>query len=403
MNSSIISVSDILNNAKNLSCTKFSQGYNFNAEKASLYFDDLINNTVSPDAIFSGILIFEKNNNGYVIIDGIQRITTICLLLCALCEFYKGTSEKNEDARKKVLERFLLSPIKENEAKLKLKKAENDIYKKIVFSDELFDEEKSSNIYETFQVFLKKLNEQKISGTVLFRVISKIQFMIVVTDKSEISARDLYQVINQDKGQSQVSLISDFIMQQDSEVYKMWNQIEKSFNESEYLLEAFLTDFLITREDNSMANKYALYNNFKNYFYKISKYQNPKEIIENILKYSQYYSKILNADFDNQVIKEQIELLNQNEGKDTYPYLMEVLDDLENSHIDIEAFINILMMINLFIKNRQEISISNVNIDFSSLSKELNKMLVLKDYVPEIFSENKLTINEINNLANFEV
>lgn len=79
------------------------------------------------------------------------------------------------------------------------------------------------------------------------------------------------------------------------------------------------------------------------------------------------------------------------------------MDDLENSHIDESAFLNILMMINLFIKNRQEVSIASVSIDFAGLSKELNKMLILKDYVSNIFNENKITINEMNNLANFRV
>ena len=58
---------------------------------------------------------------------------------------------------------------------------------------------------------------------------------------------------------------------------------------------------------------------------------------------------------------------------------------------------------NLFISSNNKEDISGMEIDFSKLSKELNKMMIIKDYVPEIVSDNKVTINEINKLSNFEV
>lgn len=81
MNSSITCVSDILNNAQNLSTAGFSQSYSFDYEKTAAYFDELIANSVSPSPIFSGILILEKSENNYTIVDGLQRITTICILI----------------------------------------------------------------------------------------------------------------------------------------------------------------------------------------------------------------------------------------------------------------------------------------------------------------------------------
>ncbi len=400
MDSSIISVSQILNNAQIFFSAGFSAGYSFDGKKAADYFEELIENSISPSPIFSGILIMEKTGNDYTIVDGLQRLTTISLLLCALCENYKGTSEQNEDARSKIFSRFLVS---QGEPKLRLEIEQQKIYKKILFSEELNESEKQNNLFLAYKSFLSAIKKRKIAGTELFRIISKIQFMTIITDKLEISVRDFYQVINSNKNESQIKLISNFIAQEDETSGALWQTIVGSFKKSEFLLESFIRDFLITRTDSETLNKSSLYNNFKKYYYTILKYQAPKTIIEGIFKYSKYYLKILNADFETPQIREQITILNKNGGKDSYPYLMEVLDDLENSHINADAFLNILMMINLFIKSRQEISVSNVNIDFSNLSKELNKMLVLKDYVPEILYENKLTLNEINNLSNFEV
>lgn len=402
MNSDIVSVADILSRAKTLVSSGFSKGYNFDSEKAELYFDELIANSVSPTPIFSGILILERSRNNYTIVDGIQRITTVCLLLCALCETYKNISQNNSSAREKILTRFLLQPNSSIEPKLKLGESEKHIYRNILLSKDLTEEEQESDLYQALQTFKRKIEEQKITGTELFKVISKMQFMTVITDKSEISVADLYQTLNENKGISQAKLIDEFILQQDSSLEDIWSKIVDTFG-SEYQLESFLRDFLTTRNDEEVPNKLAVYTNFKNYYFTISKYQDTETILQTIYKYAQYYLKIINADFENEQIKEQISFLNSSDGKDTYPYLMEVLDDLDNSHISPEAFINILMMINSFIKSREDISVSNMNIDFATLSKELNKMLVLNDYVPEILSEHKLTINDINKLSTFEV
>lgn len=401
MNSSIINVSEILNKANKLTSAGFSDGYSFDSEKAALHFEELVVGASSPMPVFSGILILEENDGQTTIIDGLQRLTTVSLLLCALCENYKGTSTANEDARNKILNRFLINRDL-NEPKLKISGNDYEIYKKIIFSEDIAETEKNNNLYAAYKTFLKKVREHKISGNGLFKIISKIQFMVIYTDKAEVSARELYQTLNGNKGISQLNLIFDFIKQQDKNSDDAWSKITKSFK-SKYTLEEFLKDFLITRSDEKIQNTNALYNNFKNYFYKISKYQSMQTILENVYKYSQYYLKIINADFDNKEVQDQITMLNNSNGKDTYPYLMEVLDDLENSHINESAFINILMMLNLFIKSQQENAFSNISIDFSNLSKELNKMLVLKDYVPETIEEDKLTINVINKLSSFEV
>lgn len=400
MNSSIISVSEILNSSKSFLSAGFSAGYSFDAKKAADYFDELIKNSISPSPIFSGILIMELSDENYTVIDGLQRLITISLLLCALCEIYKVNSKNNQEARDKIFNRYLIDG---KEPKLKLTGEEHIIYKKILFSEWLIDQEIENNLAQAYQSFLDKIKAGKISANELFRCVSKIQFMLVVTDKSEVSLRDLYETINSEhKGQSQINLISDFIAQQDKSALGLWQQMIDSFKGS-YLLESFIKDFLTTRADEQVSDKGALYNNFKNYFYKISKYQDVKMIVENMFKYSGYYFKIIKADFEDAEVKKQIKILNENGGKDAYPYLMEVLDDLENAHINTDAFLNILMMVNLFIKSQRESSFSGVNIDFAGLSKELNKMLILKDYVPDLMEEDKLTINVINKLSTFEV
>jgi len=402
MDSSVTSISELLTNAENLVSAGFSAGYNFDETDACQYFDELIENSEMQGPIFSGILILEKTEKNFTIVDGLQRITTISLLLCALCEIYKGTSKNNEEAKNKIRRTFLVNKV---EPKLKLNLNEQELYKKIIFCRPLSEEEKSNNLYKTYHEFLKKIKERKITGTQLFKIILRIKFMTVITDKSDIPARDLYQAINVSKDKSQINLISDFIVQKNAKTSSLWKKTVASYNDfkNKELLKNFIRDFLIIQNDGKLSDKNSLYNNFKSYFIKISAYQDSATIIENLCKHAQYYLKIIKSDFENKEIKNHINFLNKNKGQDAYPYLMEVLDDLENGHIDLEIFSNILMMINSLVVQRRQAPIAGGTVDFATLSKEINKMLILKDYSPKITDENKLTIREINQISTFGV
>ena len=390
MNSSIIRVSDILNNAKKLISSGLSDGYNFDEINALEYFNELLENATCPTPIFSGIIIMEKEDDEYTIIDGLQRLTTINLLLCALCENYKNTTEKNEDSKNKIFNRYLT---KQGTPILNLLGEENKIFQRILFSNELSKKDMKSKLYQTYQSFLNEIKEQKIQGTELFRIISKIQFMVIITEKAEVPIRELYQALNNKKDKSQINLITSYILQRGGE--GIWQNTIEDFKEigGIELFETFLKDFLTLQSEGKLPNNNALYNKFRSYFSKISKYLETQKIIENICRYGQYYLKIYNADFENTEIKEQIVVLNSNNGRDAYPYLIEVMDDLENRHITSHVFLNILMMINSVVKNRKENPDSESQIDFTSLSKELNKMLVLKDYAPEATNEKKIRIS----------
>lgn len=399
MNSSIISISEILHNASSLTSVGFSQGYSYDAVNADEYFEELLENSTQETPIFSGIIILEKSNKKFTVIDGLQRITTICLLLIALCENYKNTSKKNEEARKKVFKRYLINSTKK--PKLNLGGTEQEIYRKLLFNEKLSETEKDNNLYQAYNMFSEKIKEHRISGTSLFTIISRIRFMVVLTDKSEISTRELYEVLNANKNKSQINLIADFLSQRDPEAAHLWQKtinVYKSLSMNNFL-ENFVKDFLTVQNEGDVPKENALYNKFKSYYNTISKYKTPKEIVESMVKYSQYYLNIIKADFDNEEIKAQIVILNENKGQDAYSYLMEVLDDYDNKLINRGILLDILNMINSIVIKRNEDTENSIEIDFANLSKELNRMLILPDYSSQMIDESKLTINDINKLS----
>lgn len=404
MNSSIVNILEVLKNAKALNALGYSSYYTFDKLSASEYFEELIQSAHSTEPIFSGIVILEKsaNNFDFAIIDGLQRIITISLLLAAICEAYKGISKTNDEARHKISTRYLLNNV---DIKLHLNGADGEAYHKIITGEELSKEDAESNLYSTYQIFLNNLIEKKISATKLFNVISRMQFMAVVAEGSKTPVREIYQSINKDKDDlTQINLITSFVDQNCGGAIGTWNSIFEAYEKFDsYLIKKFVRDFLTIQNNGKIPRENRLYVNFKNYFTQISEYQNPEQVLDNLKKYSDFYLKIVRAEFDDYEVKKLITTLNENNGQDSYPYLMEVLEDLENNHITREIFLEILNMINLFVSQRNIDNPDDTSLSFARLSGELNKMLAIENYQPEISNENKLTINEINHLSTFEV
>src|SRR5574344_1289964 len=148
MESSVKNISEILKTTESFYTTGFSLFYNFDEIKASEFFDDLIVNSNSS-SIFSGILIFEAQEKSLKIIDGLQRITTITLLLHALCEYYMGTTEQNEKSGNALLNTYLLDT--EKKPKLKLTGEDRKIFEKIISFTSITTEESISNLSITHQ------------------------------------------------------------------------------------------------------------------------------------------------------------------------------------------------------------------------------------------------------------
>lgn len=404
MNTSV-GILDILNSAERLISVGFSTGYNYDEEKAAAYFDELMESANVASPIFSGIMIMERPvvtesaEKNLIVVDGIQRLTTLSLLLCAMCECFRDTSKKNNEAGSKIFRRYLT---RGDDAKLFIGD-EDKIFSKIIFRENV-EEYAKSNLLLTYRMFLSKIKGGAVSPTKLFKIISKIRFLVVYNDGTGIAGRELYQALNKNKNDlSQINLISDFIFQKCEESSSYWQKTISSYKGLGLMnkLKSFIRDFLTIQNNGKIPSTNDLYVNFTMYFDTMSNFQPSPNTVKNMCKYAKNYLRIIQSDFEDWEIKKQFISINENEGQDSYPYLMEVLDDLENGHIEKQVFSDILTTINSFVISRKESGVVDETMDFASLSKELNKMLVLPDYLPNIEGDSdadKLTINKINHL-----
>src|SRR5574344_351260 len=367
---------NFLNLAEKISVPDFASNYIFDEEDFSRYFDEIIEAFNMKNSLFLGTFTFQNRQNKLVLIDGLKRLISLNLLLAALCNFYKNTSQKNSIASEKISKKYLFS-----NANLKIKYS--PLFEKIMEEKPISEREKASSLYLAYNFFQKRISEKRISATNLFATLCDINFIPVLIEDETFDIIDLYNSINQ-KSDVQIKLINKYLLSKNDDKTGLWLNVISFY--SEEFLTSFVKDFLTIQNNGKIPTDYNLYRDFKIYFETISKFQSFETIIQNLDKFARYYEQILTADFEDYEIKAEFELINSNSATDTYPYLMEVLNDLAEENINEEIFMDILKLVNRFIEDRKNTDPSSLTINFASLSKNLNRMLFLKEQTPKILN-----------------
>ena len=125
----VINLLEFLNSTKELHALDYAM-----CDSKLVNFLDLISeNEQFTQKIDLGLVcLSEISLHNYVIVDGLKRILSLSLLLHAICECYKKTSEKNDIAINTIRKNYL---IENNKTKLRLSNKDQEIYNKIIFGE----------------------------------------------------------------------------------------------------------------------------------------------------------------------------------------------------------------------------------------------------------------------------
>lgn len=100
-----------------------------------------------------------------------------------------------------------------------------------------------------------------------------------------------------------------------------------------------------------------------------------------------YFLKLEFSKVADDMIREKVETINAYGAKDAFPFLMEVFEDYDYAHINKNMLMDILNTVIGFIEDRNSLEPLQKAVSFAGLSTEINKMMVLKDYVPKFVVE----------------
>ena len=314
------------------------------------------------------IFVNQKSIDQYTIVDGLNRILSLSLLLHAVCECYKKTTEQNEKAIKTIRKKYLLSGSK---MKLRLNPADAEIYSKIINGERLSGHEKAHPMFVLLHNFWTQIKEEKLLAAKIFTMLKKICVTVVETDN--VSNRNLYYKLNSSRNLNQIDLIEDYL--KENGIVKEWEVIRKSYFPNNDDIIRFLKDFFVTKFNYKKFSSERLYESFVNYFETMMQYMPEDTLMAKIKRAAALYYNILNVNFNSDELKNAFIKIKLHSGEDTYAYILDVYEDYVENNLSETTFVEILTTIDEYLKNREK---TGNNIEFNELIQYLNAFITCK-------------------------
>lgn len=361
----VVNLLEFLNKAKDL----YALDYTKCDSELVNFLDLMVEDEQFTQKIDLGLIfVHQKTFDQYTVVDGMNRLISLSLLLHAVCECYKKTTAQNEKAIKTIRKKYLISGTR---SKLRLNEKDGIIYNKIINGERLSGHEKKSEMFILLHNFWSQIKEENLQAANIFTMLKKIFVTIVDTD--DVSMRNLYYKLNENKNIDQILLIEDFLKEKDAE--KHWITIKEKYLTRRDDIILFLKDFFVTKFNYKKFNPDRLYESFVNYFDTMAQYMPKNSIMERMLRSAKLYNNILNVNFENEDIKRAFINIKKASGEDTYAYILNVYEDLVDNNLSESTFIEILNTIADYLKNRK---INSNEIVFNELIQYLNAFITCK-------------------------
>jgi len=375
----------------------YQRNYDWTKEQCEQLFDDLLDiskNKFRSHFMGSIVSIYNNEEGGreYLIIDGQQRVTTLSILLQAICKLLneKKVKSKDDKLKAKIQEEYLINRHAENDKRVRLKPIKDDAeaFSKLFGNENNFIED--SNITINFRYFYNRILDESISVDDLFLAIKELMVVDIELKSDDDDPQLIFESLNSTGlDLSEADKVRNFIlMKEDTETQnrfyeEYWNKIEKNTN---FDVSNFIRNYLTLKERIIPRNN-RIYLDFKKFVFEQK--LDMEDLLKDLLKFSIYYKKIINAkgyesgDRASKIIYR----LNKLETLVSYPFLLEISDDENDGIITKDELTKILEIIESFVLRRFicDVPTNALNKIFMTLGKEIKKQKDYKENYFEIF------------------
>lgn len=316
----------------------FQRNYEWTETQCEDLFNDIVSSfNKNKEHYLGNVVYYIGKNSGatfqeYILIDGQQRITTLLLLLCALRD-----SGKDENLTSTIDNDYLLNPNNEK-FRIRLKQTSYDYqnFSDIVEKRKIRDEE--CNIAKNYRKFIKLIEETSLSVTDICNTIENLKIVDVnlqIDDDLE-AVQTIFEKINSTgKPLSPADLIRNFLLisssaqEQESLYQNYWVEIEKAIG-TDYISK-FAQDYLILKTCDDVE-KDLIYQKFKKFF--TENQTSHETVLKEMLKYSRFYSWIINQNCEDAKLGKSIEELNVLQTADCYCLYIYLMAELYETDLE---------------------------------------------------------------------
>ena len=332
--------------------------------------ESLINNPVLPTHFF-GIIIHQISPvifSTTKIIDGHQRLVAISIFLCALCNHFKS------EGYKKAL--LFSGHTPQKMAKIRCLNQVKYEYENILINED-FAYMENSSYSKLYRFFFEKIETNNYALEEYFNALKKFEII-----ELQLSERDNAQLIFDSINSTGIKLsnfekIKNYVfMGLDADAqFEIWNQywkpLEQIFAADENSFCQFMISYISMQTEKNITDKNLNIEFNKFYNYKRN-YKKAKDIIAELFKFAQYYIRIKNADFTEEIAEEMSKVIALYDKPELYSFLFEITDDFQNGLIPKKFYVDVLVNTYNYIKVAKE---KKEKVNFAGLNKTIAKML----------------------------
>ncbi len=171
-----------------------------------------------------------------------------------------------------------------------------------------------------------------------------------------------------------VDLIEKFLNLSLSEAgLKKYYEIKKTFDNDIDMFFEFIAQYLSIQKGGITLKDSEVYQEFSIYMVRYTDVQGEDRLLDQIARYAKYFIMLRLEYVQDKSFARSISVINAYEAWSVYPFLMEVLDDFENSRITNDGLLSLLAMVEELLLER---ALDCDTSDLSSISLDINKMLL---------------------------
>lgn len=384
----------------------YQRKYNWSLDECKQLFEDIlsIGKDETRKSYFIGSIVVKKDSEELLdplaevtLIDGQQRITTLTLIYCVLCNYYKNIDER---LCHNIYGNYLVNHDLDETNKLHLTKNDNESLKYIINSISTDKEFKltpdnSINIYNNYEFFRNQINEENVETVI--KGLKKLIFISVVLDQED-NPQLIFESLNSTGLElNKNDLIRNYILmgldtKHQNELYEnYWYEIEQEFKNNGWFFDEFIRYYL-SFESGRLPKRADVYKEFKNH---ANSFENIDDLVKDVHKFAGYFACIRFGKEEDPELRDAFDSLAELDFNVTLPFLLSAYDDYQNSldnpdiNLTRDEFIRIVKYVESYCLRRSicDIPTNSMNKTFARLSKEINKQDYYNYFVAAIFEK----------------
>lgn len=384
----------------------YQRKYNWSLDECKQLFEDIlsIGKDETRKSYFIGSIVVKKDSEELLdplaevtLIDSQQRITTLTLIYCVLCNYYKNIDER---LCHNIYGNYLVNHDLDETNKLHLTKNDNESLKYIINSISTDKEFKltpdnSINIYNNYEFFRNQINEENVETVI--KGLKKLIFISVVLDQED-NPQLIFESLNSTGLElNKNDLIRNYILmgldtKHQNELYEnYWYEIEQEFKNNGWFFDEFIRYYL-SFESGRLPKRADVYKEFKNH---ANSFENIDDLVKDVHKFAGYFACIRFGKEEDPELRDAFDSLAELDFNVTLPFLLSAYDDYQNSldnpdiNLTRDEFIRIVKYVESYCLRRSicDIPTNSMNKTFARLSKEINKQDYYNYFVAAMFEK----------------